>query len=77
MRPDTRPITNRIAYRACVQGEQPAEILAPADRERLVYELHHHGWTDIEIAAHTRMTTYTVGRIRTRLGLGANHGRAA
>lgn len=77
VRPDTRPIANRIAYRACIKGERPAEILAPADRERLVYELHRQGWTDMEIAAHTRMTTYTVSRIRDRIQRNEINRRAA
>jgi len=49
----------------------PAEALPPADRERLVGELWAAGWTDVEIATHTHMSTYTTARIRARLGLDA------
>ncbi|MEV0085237.1 hypothetical protein [Saccharopolyspora sp. NPDC050642] len=34
--------------------------------------LHNLGWTDPQIAAHCRMTTYTTGRIRERLKLRPN-----
>ncbi|MFI0469271.1 hypothetical protein ACH347_34795 [Saccharopolyspora sp. 5N102] len=53
-------------------GEQPAEALSADARERLVYALHQQGWTDAEIAAHTRMTTYTTARIRDRLRIAPN-----
>ncbi|SDZ51552.1 hypothetical protein SAMN05216215_108740, partial [Saccharopolyspora shandongensis] len=33
------------------------------------------GWTDPQIAAHCRMTTYTTARIRDRLRLAPNHPR--
>jgi hypothetical protein len=35
-------------------------------------ELWGHGWTDVQIAIHTKWTSYTVGRIRDRLGLAPN-----
>lgn len=72
MTPTTRPVTGRAAYRACLAGERPAEALEPSMRERLVAELHHRGWSDSEIAAHTRLQTYTVGRICDRLQLKPN-----
>jgi hypothetical protein len=68
-RPDTSPLRRRALLSACWAGREPAESLEPADREQLVYELWALSWTDVEIAAHTRMTTYTAGRIRERLGL--------
>lgn len=72
MTPDTSPVRRRALYRACVAGQAPAEAL-PADlRARLVAELVHHGWTDVQIAAHTRMTTYTTARIRDSIGLEPN-----
>ncbi|MCI2421486.1 hypothetical protein MOQ72_29035 [Saccharopolyspora sp. K220] len=74
MKPDLRPLTGRDTYRSCLLGKQPAEILDTTARERLVAELHALGWTDAEIAAHCRMTTYTTGRIRERLGLAPNFG---
>jgi hypothetical protein len=70
--PRTAPITRARLYRACLAGDLPAEILDdPRDRERLLRELWSCGWTDAEIATHTRMTTYTTGRIRARIGLAA------
>lgn len=54
---------------ACWRGELPAEVLDTADREELIYELWLRGWTDVEIAAHTMLSTYTTARIRERLGL--------
>jgi hypothetical protein len=69
--PSGRPITAQQLYSACWRGELPAEILSTADRERLLYDLWLQHWTDVEIATHTRMTTYTTARIRTRLGLDA------
>ncbi len=57
---------------ACWRGDLPAEVLETGDRETLVHDLWSAGWTDVEIAIHTRMTTYTTGRIRARLGLAAH-----
>jgi hypothetical protein len=74
-RPNTAPLARDRLYRACLAGELPVEILAlsdPDDRDRLIRELWSRGWTDVEIAAHTRQTTYTTGRIRAHLGLAAN-----
>lgn len=60
-------------WKQCLAGEEPAEILSARDREDLVYVLVHElGWTDREVAAHTRMTDYTAARIRDRLGLKPN-----
>ena len=59
-------------YRACLEGDAPAEVLPPNVRELLVAVLHNRGWTDLEIACHTRMTLYTTARIRSRLGLSPN-----
>jgi hypothetical protein len=67
-----RPATVWIAWRLALNGDWPAEALSTADRARLVRILHKRGWTDVEIAVHTRMTTYTTGRIRARLGLAPN-----
>lgn len=74
-RPDISPIARQRLYAACWRGDQPAEVLDTADREHLLYDLWRQGWTDAEIATHTRMTTYTAERIRTRLGLRANRAR--
>lgn len=62
----------RDLYRKALHGLEPAEALPTAYRHRLVAELHRRGWTDTEIAAHTRMTTYTTTRIRAQLGLHPN-----
>lgn len=63
--------TDRM-YRECRAGREPAESLPTYAREWLVHELWTNGWTDAEIAAWTRMTTYTTARIRERLGLAVN-----
>lgn len=70
-----------ILYQAARLGIVPAEVLAPGDRARLVSELVGRCWSDVEVAALTRMSTYTAARIRTDLGLPAarrtHEGRAA
>lgn len=71
--PATRRRTGQLLWHACCQGREPAEALNPRDRDDLVTTLVGQGWTDTEIAVLTRMTTYTTARIRTRLGLPANH----
>ena len=60
-------------WRACCRGELPAEALTTRDREDLVAELHARRWTDVQIATHCRMTSYTVSRIRDRIGLEPNY----
>lgn len=60
---------------ACV-GEMPAEALSTRDREDLVWQLHELGWSDVEIATHTHMTTFTTARIRARLGLAPHDQKA-
>lgn len=59
------------AARRCVRGELVAEELSTSARELVVAWLHAHGHTDVEVAALTRMSTYTASRIRSRLGLPA------
>ncbi len=61
-----------LLYAAGLAGHEPAEALTTLDRRRLVAVLHAAGWTDGEIAEHTRMTTYTTARIRGDLGLTPN-----
>ena len=63
----------RLTWLACCRGDEPAESLSTRDREDLVYALVVRGWSDMEIAAHTRLTEYTTVRIRSRLGLAGNH----
>jgi hypothetical protein len=65
-------ITDEVAWWMAMDGDLPAEALRPLDRQALVLILHQRGCTDVEIACHTRMTTYTTGRIRARLGLAPN-----
>lgn len=66
----SRPRSGARLWRQCVAGNEPAEALPTRDREDLVWHLVHDlGWTDDEIAQHTRMTSYTTARIRRRLGL--------
>ncbi len=66
------PLTNPTLYRRCLDGHEPAESLSSYDRQRLLLTLHNRGWTDVQIAEHTRMTTYTTGRIRSLIGLRPN-----
>lgn len=64
----------RNDYRKALRGELPAEALTnTGDREQLIHELWTAGWTDLQVAVHTRWTSYTVARIRERLGHAANH----
>lgn len=65
------PGTRHRLYRRCRAGHAPAEALPTRDRARLVRELWAAGMTDVEIATHTRMSTYTTARIRARLELDA------
>lgn len=59
-------------FRLAKNGLIPAEALPTKLRGLLVAELHEDGFTDVEIAERTRMTTYTTARIRARLGLVPN-----
>lgn len=59
-------------FNACLAGDLPAEELPTDLRQQLVSHLHGLGWTDLEIAVHCRMSTYTTGRIRSRLDLAPN-----
>lgn len=76
-----RPVAHTLAdqqlLEACRTGHEPAEVLPTYAREWLVHELVCEGWTDLQIAEHTRMSTYTTARIRERLGLAANKIRGA
>lgn len=58
--------------RRCREGLEPAEALPRFARDQLIHDLWCSGWTDVEIATWTRMSTYTTARIRERLGLAAN-----
>ena len=72
-----RPDHDRYLYDRCRAGLEPAELLTTAAREHLLYELWSLGWTDVEVAVYTRLTTYTAAAIRTRLGLPCNAPRGA
>lgn len=61
------------AYVAAREGDLPAEALPTHLRWLLVAELHRAGLSDVEIAEVTRLSTYTAGRIRARMGLKPNH----
>ncbi|PXY17361.1 hypothetical protein [Prauserella flavalba] len=77
-RPDVRRISLHRLRAMCWRGEMPAEALAlvdPTEIDQLLYRLWLNGWTDVEIATHTRMSTYTAARIRDRLGLPAHPAR--
>lgn len=62
-------IEHPLQYAAALAGREVAEALTAPDRARLVRQLHGRGWTDVQIAQRTRMTTFTTGEIRSRLGL--------
>lgn len=62
------PARRRLWHR-CRRGEVPAELLDADERAQLVAWFWQCGWSDAEIAAHTRMSTYTTCRIRERLRL--------
>lgn len=66
--------SGQLLWQACCAGREPAESLDPRDREDLVAGLAGRGWTDLEIAVLTHMTTYTTARIRDRIGLPPNLG---
>lgn len=55
-----------LLWRLCLLGREPAESLHWRDREDLVVGLAGRGWSDVEIAVLTRMSTYTTARIRER-----------
>lgn len=69
--PDTRPLHRAHLIRACRTGTEPLETLAlagmPAERDALLASWLRRGWTVTEIAQHTRSTTYTIGRLVSRL----------
>lgn len=65
-------ILNIEQFHLAKKGLLPAEELPTRARGQLVGELHGDGFTDVEIAERTRMTTYTTARIRARLGLVPN-----
>jgi hypothetical protein len=66
----SRPRSGARLWRRCVAGNEPAEALPTRDREDLIWHpVHDLGWTDREVAEHTRMTEYTTARIRNHLGL--------
>jgi hypothetical protein len=69
-----RPSASTVVLADAFRGHEPAEALSTHDREHLVAEFVEAGWTDLQIACHTRMTTYTTARIRQRLGLRRNRG---
>lgn len=71
-----RPRGDEHLLSMAMAGLIVAEALPTHVREWLVHDLHKDGWTDLEIADHTRMTLYTTARIRGRLGLRPNRPRA-
>ena len=70
--PNTDMRNVELLLRQCRLGKEPAEALPQFARDWLVHELWSCGWTDLDIATLTRMSTYTTARIRERLGLTAN-----
>lgn len=75
--PARLPIVNPRRYNLALAGRMAAERLDGTDRDRLLAVLLARGWTDIHIATHTLWTTYTVARIRERIGLPPNKQKGA
>lgn len=73
--PAPRDFTEEALIHMAMEGLLIAEELPTKARERLFAELHFLGWTDLQMAEHTRTTPYTTARIRDRLGLVANRPR--
>lgn len=71
------PVTNLRRYNLALAGRMAAEALEGTDRDRLLAALHARGWTDLHIAVHTLWSTYTVARIRDRMGLSPNTQKGA
>lgn len=69
--------SGRLLWLRCCAGLEPAEALHARDREDLVAELVRRGWSDLQIAEHTRMTCYTTARIRRAVGMPANRDELA
>lgn len=67
-RPLSGARSGALVWSLCCAGREPAESLDPRDREDLVAELVGRGWSVLEIATLTRMTTYTTNRIAERIG---------
>lgn len=67
-----RPVRGHQLAEA-LAGREPAEALPPRERRQLVAQLVAAGWTDADMAAHTRWSTYTVARVRGGLGLAPNY----
>lgn len=61
-----------VRFTLCLAGREVAEALPTRERGLLVAVLCLSGWTDQQIADHTRMTLYTTARIRARLELSPN-----
>jgi hypothetical protein len=74
--PPELPATEHT-YRMALDGELPAEALPTGFRWHLVATLHERGWTDVEIAEWTQMSTYTASRIRSEMKLAPNHSRSS
>lgn len=67
LRPVEGTRSGALLWRACLLGKEPAESLDTRDREDLVAELMAQAWSLPEIAALTRMSTYTTARIAARV----------
>lgn len=66
-----------LLWQLCCAGREPAESLDTRDREDLVAALVERGWSDVQIAVLTRMSTYTTARIRERVATAAEAARGA
>lgn len=48
------------AYDKAYRGEYSAQCLAPVNRDRLIGELRGEGWSDEQIATHTKLPLWKV-----------------
>jgi len=67
-----RRLDNAGQFEGALAGKTPGEALSPYDRRVLLSVLHRRGYSDRQIADHTRWTLYTTARIREHIGLDAN-----
>lgn len=69
----SRPSAAEKLLCSAIAGRVPAEALSRREREELLRSLVDAGLTDLEIAAQTRWSLYTVARLRASLGLPRNY----
>jgi hypothetical protein len=74
-RPEPRNRSEERLLGEALAGDRPAEDLPEYLRHKTFLVLHNWGWTDMQMAEHTRTSLYTTARIRDYLGLEPNRDR--